>query len=271
MGENVSVEEETDNETGSQSSVTEHEASDEVKLEKTSLEWQLTLTTFTLILQWPRQPNLLRHVHVMLAFFWRLSILDDSYLADKIPWDLLKAYLNQLLPERSSKKTPKIFADYYKSNIENDSFPIPDKGDCRQLPEDYLIRGQKWASGYFPEDWFANATSDEEERMMERPSTSQQRIDRVLWLAVRLALVNTWMPSTPEGQAPPEEKFEGHGKWLRWRPEPKLFSVSSRFADTRQAQVTPSSWNSAQSAEADRGGADPRDDGGSMSGVEGDS
>ena len=286
---------ETDRRVGSTDSGVDQQVLDDRAPAKSSRAWQLTTETFQAILQRPPLANLLRHIHVMLVFFWRLSVLSSNtalYLTDKVPWDMLVTYLNRLLPDRSSQKTIMYFAETNVTDIEDPAFPTPDRGDRRQLPEDFLIRGQKWAKGYFPEDWFAGASGDEDERMMELPSTWQLRVDRVLWLSVRLAEVHDRASggapeettaasseggrktgasdeerkkSRPSGelaeprtadQTPSEGNADDErGRWLHWNPSLKQFSVSSKFADTRQAQVSPSSWNPAQSAEADRGGA----------------
>ena len=143
-------------------------------------EWRLALKSLTIVLRQPSDPNGVRHVHVMLVFLWRLALLPcphiHSFLAHNLPWTLLASYLNHLL-----------YLSVGANKITSAQIPLPERGESCHLPEEYLIRGLKWANGYLPEDWFAEASTYEDERLVELPSTGQLRAERVAWLGVRLA------------------------------------------------------------------------------------
>lgn len=78
------------------------------------------------------------------------------------------------------------------SKVEDERFPSHEAGSSRQLPEDFLIRGQAWSQLYYPENFF-DVTAEEEERSIELPSVIVPRTHRCLWLGVRIASVSVWM------------------------------------------------------------------------------
>ena len=73
--------------------------------------------------------------------------------------------------------------------------PPPVRSDeVKPLPDDWFLRGLLWTDNYFPQGWFANMESfNEDERMMETPSTRLVRKERLLWVACRLASYKTWI------------------------------------------------------------------------------
>lgn len=74
------------------------------------------------------------------------------------------------------------------------SAPPPRRDDEKPLPEDWSLRGLLWAEYNFPQGWFANMDSiDDDETLMETPSTRLTRKERVLWMACRLATYKTWI------------------------------------------------------------------------------
>ncbi len=74
--------------------------------------------------------------------------------------------------------TSKIYADVF-----------PGQESDRPLPEDFVVRGQMYSLWYYPRAWFEDANIDEEERLLELPSTTASRVERILWLGIRIASV----------------------------------------------------------------------------------
>ncbi|CAK7238584.1 hypothetical protein SEUCBS140593_010836, partial [Sporothrix eucalyptigena] len=73
--------------------------------------------------------------------------------------------------------------------------PPPVRSDeDKPLPDDWFLRGLLWSEYNFPQGWFANMESiDDDERLMESASTRMTRKERVLWMACRLAKYETWI------------------------------------------------------------------------------
>lgn len=137
---------------------------------------RLAFTTFRLVLQRVGDENVLPHVHVMLVFLLSLTAIpyDCASVLDDVPWEYLALFLTELA------KSEKL-----KSLVQSTSFPHRGQS-ARPLPEDYVVQGQVWSQRYYPEGWF-DALEDEEERSQELASTIKLRIERILWLGVRLA------------------------------------------------------------------------------------
>jgi hypothetical protein len=140
---------------------------------------RLNNSTLEIVLQRIGDPNVLPFIHVTLVFMYCMSRHSGamSILRTAFPWELLSIMLNTLLV--SCETT---------GPIENDTFPSPEKDDVRPLPEDFALRGLLVADDYFPAEWFNNEKIDEEEKYHERASMTAQRKERILWLAVRIAL-----------------------------------------------------------------------------------
>ena len=184
-------------------------------------EWQLLRETLKALLQKPGEEGVMRHVHIILAFTWLLTGLPDGseYLSDAFPWESLASFLNLKLREVSYAAGPK---------LENDAFPLVEKGDCQLLPEDFLMRGQKWARNYHPPEAFDDMNSDEEERMMEYRSTTQVRTDRLVWLGIRVARARGTAPAASGVNR--SMASEGRRKWLHYEPRSKTDARSSGFS-----------------------------------------
>ena len=123
--------------------------------------------------------NVLPHIHVWLVFLTYITCSGPAtlLLENEFPWTGLVYMLNSLV------------AKYECDRFEDDEFPVPEKGIGRPLPEDYTLRGLDWAKRYFPDSWFQRAQVGDEERSMELPSMENIRIERILWLATRIAAV----------------------------------------------------------------------------------
>lgn len=124
--------------------------------------------------------NVLPHVHIWLVFMMHIKTSEPAtrLLENEFPWDALVAMLNFLIKSFDSER------------FEGDMFPVPEKGVGRPLPEDYTLRGLDWSRIYFPERWFEDAQVDDEERSLELPSMANIRVERILWLATRIAAVS---------------------------------------------------------------------------------
>ena len=97
-----------------------------------------------------------------------------------MPWAALCSFLNTLTAE-PQVMTAKVWAE---------DFPTPDKKVGWPLPEDFVMRGQLYSTWYIPQTWFTNAGIDADERSLELPSMIQPRVERILWLGLRIASVS---------------------------------------------------------------------------------
>ncbi|KAK5188818.1 hypothetical protein LTR72_011402 [Exophiala xenobiotica] len=122
--------------------------------------------------------NILQFLHFTLAFLWSLSYIPGGlvYLESYVPWEKLVLSLNSM--NRSG---------VVDARIESREFPQQQSGTGSQLPEDFLLRGFKYTSYYFPDDFFEGQVVDEDDRTLELPSHAASRAERCLWLGVRLA------------------------------------------------------------------------------------
>ena len=57
------------------------------------------------------------------------------------------------------------------------------------MPEDFLICGQVWSWCYFPVDFFKDAMTEDDGRLIEVPSLRASRMLQCLWLGHQLAKV----------------------------------------------------------------------------------
>lgn len=121
-------------------------------------------------------------VHVMLVFLWSILPAQTSmdYIEKHVPWIEICLFLNHLATK----------PDAMSFKVWNNRFPEPGPsgGVGRPLPEDFLIRSQLYTQRYYPEKWFTHAGSDDEERLLELPSMGVTRVERVLWLGLRIAV-----------------------------------------------------------------------------------
>lgn len=76
------------------------------------------------------------------------------------------------------------------AKVWSEDFPKPDKEVGWPLPDDFVMRGQLYSTCYFPHTWFTNAGINADERSLELPSMIQPRVERILWLGLRIAFVS---------------------------------------------------------------------------------
>ena len=143
---------------------------------------RLTFATLDLALQRAGDANIMPNIHVTLVLIWSMASVPgamDPFETD-VPWNRLVAYLNVIGR-----------AERYDDRLLRPEFPPPKeaKERIRPLREDYCIAGQIWSERYFPEYWFKQAAVDDEERELELASMAEPRLERVLWLGVRIASV----------------------------------------------------------------------------------
>lgn len=124
--------------------------------------------------------NVLPHVHIWLVFMMRITTSKSAtrLLENTFPWESLVPMLNFLLKSFDSDK------------FEGEKFPVSEHSIGRPLPEDFIIHGLDWSRLYYPDGWFENAHVEDGERSMELPSMANVRVERILWLATRIAAVS---------------------------------------------------------------------------------
>ena len=139
-------------------------------------------TTLSVSLQRIGDKNVFPLVHVSFVFLWSLLVVDKAmkYVERDVPWGEICSFLNTLA--KPETMTPRVWGD---------GFPKPSDGVGRPLPEDFVLRGQLYSQTYFPKNWFQEAMIDDEERALELPSMAAPRLERILWLGIRIASVRT--------------------------------------------------------------------------------
>ena len=154
----------------------------------------LANSTADIVLQRIGDPNVLPFIHVTLVFmlFMARRPAAMEYLQAEFPWERLSTMLNTLFSHKDQSQ--KEDGPSQKDRIQKEDFPQPDKkDDARPFPEDFAMRGLLWAENYFPDKWFIQEKTDEEEKYHERASMTAQRKERILWLAYRIASLGSWI------------------------------------------------------------------------------
>ncbi|KAL9606532.1 MAG: hypothetical protein Q9179_000318 [Wetmoreana sp. 5 TL-2023] len=141
----------------------------------------LAFTTLSIALKRHGDKNVFPFLHVMFVFLWNLAVVETAldYVRSFIPWIDICSFLNTLA--KPENMTPAVMASA--------GFPRSDGQVERLLPEEMFMSGQLFALDYLPKPWLDKNTVDEEERMMEVPSMAAIRVERLLWLGVRIAEV----------------------------------------------------------------------------------
>jgi hypothetical protein len=159
-----------------------------------SLARDFSFKTFLTILTRHGDVNVHPSVHVMLAFLASLasfvsfrldSKFPDHYncaksILSRVPWHDLCHFLNAIARSEDAG-TPR---------YETIHFIRPATEDVTPLPEDHLIRGEVFSQTYFPDDWFRNTSSEDEQRSIEHASTVKMREERIRWLGYILSTVS---------------------------------------------------------------------------------
>lgn len=144
----------------------------------------LCFNIFSIAIQRIGDKNTYPMAHIMFVFLWSLTKVEKAMqcVEADVPWVNICSFLSALSGHDAI--TPKVLAT---------TFPQPDREreeEGRPLPEDFLLRSQMYAIGYFPDNWFAECRVDIEERALELPSMAAPRIERILWLAIQIASVS---------------------------------------------------------------------------------
>ena len=156
---------------------------------------RLAFGLFAVALQYPQNKSVQPMIHCYLAFLKNLvgNASAMKLIEREIPWSLLVSYLNHHASPTS-----------ITSQVTREDFPKP-PGDVigRPLPEDFLMRGQIFVEDYYPATWFSDADIDEEERVLELPSMSAPRLERILHNGYSIAKRQRWITFNSR-----ENKFE---------------------------------------------------------------
>ncbi|KAL8732259.1 MAG: hypothetical protein Q9166_002831 [cf. Caloplaca sp. 2 TL-2023] len=146
---------------------------------------ELAFTTLAIALRRHGDKNVFPFVHCMFVFLWNLASIGSimEYVRTDVPWDDVCSFLNTLAKPENMTTTV----------LNSDEFPRSNDKVERPLPEEFFMRGQLFALDYPPSGWFMENMVDEEERMLELPSMTATRVERLLWLGIRMAKVR---PST---------------------------------------------------------------------------
>ncbi|KAH7418735.1 hypothetical protein BKA64DRAFT_590854, partial [Cadophora sp. MPI-SDFR-AT-0126] len=145
----------------------------------------LSNETLEIVLHRIGDPNVLPFIHVTLVYVYYLAKhpLAIKLLEASFPWQSMTVMLNTLLALYSTQ-----------ARIESTDFPLPIKDDdIRPVPEDFAMRGLLWADGYYPKEWFASDKIDDAEKYLEKASMTDDRKERILWLACRIASLGDWI------------------------------------------------------------------------------
>ncbi|KAG9257762.1 uncharacterized protein F5Z01DRAFT_414620 [Emericellopsis atlantica] len=133
--------------------------------------------------------NTLPFAHTILTFLLHVSKYPAAMarIAERFPWDLTADMLNYwLFTARNNKSNPQ---------FREETFPGShgEQQPTRPLPEDYAMRGLWYTDDYFPMNWFRNSKVEFEERYFERRSLVDLRVERILWIAMRLSKAGDWL------------------------------------------------------------------------------
>ena len=156
-------------------------SSSESSMEAIELASRIAFSTLSISLRRLEDPNVHPLVHVYLVFLRTLVSVEQAMrcIEAYVPWNGICLFLNFL-------STPSRAAD---PSLRSKDFPEPEEGPGRPLPEDFVMRGQLYSQGYYPEAYFADAMIDDDERSLEMPSMAEPRADRLFWLGHCIASV----------------------------------------------------------------------------------
>ena len=155
---------------------------------------RLTTPILNASLKRTKDRNVYPLVNYYLAFFWSLLLVQESckyfekamvwkIIERDVPWLAICLFLNDLAAEIPSM-TQRVLAK---------AFPQTDSEKSRPLLEDFVLRGQQYATWLFPSKWFTETIVEDDERTHDPPSMAQYRMERILWLGHRIASVCSTM------------------------------------------------------------------------------
>lgn len=161
---------------------------------------QLAQGTQKVVFQRLADPNILPYFHTVLVFMDHLMSYPSamSLVEKSFPWEMAASLLNSLLLS---------YRDY--DRINSSEFPQPENEVPRPLPEDFAMKGLLWVDKYYPTGFFRNDKIDDDEKYFEVASMTEERIERILWLACRMAARNN--------------------KWFTYNSTTHEFGVGSEF------------------------------------------
>ncbi|TGJ70128.1 hypothetical protein EYR41_006113 [Orbilia oligospora] len=146
-------------------------------------------------------PAVQPHIHIWLVFLNYLKHypkgMDIPF--EKFPWEEMAKYGTALLERNQGNKA--VLEGVQNSEIFPASSP---------LPEEYLMSGLEITQGYFPGNYFDEIV-DDDKRLIELPSATAIREEKMLWLMI---------------------KFANYGSWIQFDPIEYKFNVSSELTET---------------------------------------
>ncbi|CCX15608.1 Similar to Uncharacterized protein YKR096W; acc. no. P36168 [Pyronema omphalodes CBS 100304] len=146
----------------------------------------LGFTVLSLILEGDNKDHTMPHILSWMVFLTHIMKYEQSrrFIETDMPWDILVRSLNVMRTAYAGKGG-------VASRIVSDGIMEPEDGECT-LPEEYELRGMDWAQEYFESYEFfktEKAKKDEETRIKEYELMEKVRLERILWLAVRLSKI----------------------------------------------------------------------------------
>ncbi|KAH7009083.1 uncharacterized protein B0I36DRAFT_426187 [Microdochium trichocladiopsis] len=123
--------------------------------------------------------------HVSLAFLYHAAQYNNvvGTVGRSFPWELVCELLNSMLLSYRTHE-----------RLQSKEFPLPaGRATPRPLPEDFAMKGLTWTTNYYPDDFFADDKIDDDEKYFEVASMIDERRERILWLATRLARDQHWL------------------------------------------------------------------------------
>ncbi|KAH7037622.1 uncharacterized protein B0I36DRAFT_237003, partial [Microdochium trichocladiopsis] len=123
--------------------------------------------------------------HVSLAFLYHAAQYNNvvGTVGRSFPWELVCELLNSMLLSYRTHE-----------RLQSKEFPLPaGRATPRPLPEDFAMKGLTWTTNYYPDDFFSDDKIDDDEKYFEVASMTDERRERILWLAARLAEGQHWL------------------------------------------------------------------------------
>ena len=147
----------------------------------------ITFGIFRIALSRPSDKNVDPMIHTYLVLVWHMCRIEKAikHLERDIPWSELVSWLNT----HATIET-------MTSRVTQESWSKPGNGVVEMpLPEHYPMRGQPWTEDYpgCNENEISDAAIDDDERVLELPSMTAPRQERMLHLGYGIASYNKWI------------------------------------------------------------------------------